>query len=70
MPRHRIWKWVEEHPAELLTAIEDRTEEVIRELERREREAHRALKRPVPREAFDEVPFQLRPRAPLSHCLN
>jgi len=56
VPGHRILQWVEEHPNELLAAIEDRTEEVIRDLERQERDARRALKRPIPRETYD-VPF-------------
>jgi hypothetical protein len=51
-------KWVEEHPSELVTALEDRTDEVIRDLERREREARRALKRPVPRDVYADVPFR------------
>jgi hypothetical protein len=50
-------KWVEEHPAEILIAIEDRTEQTIRDLERREWEARRALKRPIPRGILGEVPF-------------
>jgi hypothetical protein len=50
-------KWVEEHPSELVSALEDRTDEVIRDLERREREARRALKRPVPRDVYADVPF-------------
>ncbi len=49
--------YAEEHPAEVLTAIEDRTEAVIAELEAREREAERALRRPIPRTVFEEVPF-------------
>jgi hypothetical protein len=49
--------WVEEHPDSMLEALEDRTEQVVRDLERREREARRALKRPVPPEAYAEVPF-------------
>jgi hypothetical protein len=49
--------WAEEHPGSVLEAMEDRTEEVIRELERREREARRALKRAVPRKVLEEAPF-------------
>lgn len=45
-----FFKYAEEHPMEILAAIDDRTEAVIRELEQRERQARRELSRP-PREA-------------------
>ena len=57
MPRHIILHYAEEHPDEVLAVIEDKTEAIVRELERQEREASRALKRRVPREVFAEVPF-------------
>jgi hypothetical protein len=51
-------EYAHDHPAEVLTALEDRTEEVIRELEARERHARRELKRKPPREAYaDLAPF-------------
>jgi hypothetical protein len=49
--------YAEEHPEEVLTVIEDKTEAIVRELERQEREASRALRRRVPREEFADVPF-------------
>jgi len=50
--------YAEEHPAEVLAAIEDRTEAVIAEIEAREREAARVLRRPIPRADLEEaVPF-------------
>jgi hypothetical protein len=50
--------YAEEHPSEVLAAIEDRTEAVIAALEAREREAARALRRPIPRAVLEEVvPF-------------
>jgi hypothetical protein len=56
VPRHIVLNWVEEHPSELVVALENRTGDLIRDLEQRERVARRALKRRVPREAY-EVPF-------------
>lgn len=53
--------YAEEHPHEYLEAIEDRTEAMLRDLEEKERHAHRALKRAIPRhvlaKAAGEVPF-------------
>jgi hypothetical protein len=57
MSRLEILKWVEDHPSELASTLEHRADEVIRDLERWEREARRALKRPVPREVYEDVPF-------------
>lgn len=55
--------YAEEHPEEVLLAVEDRTEAVLRDLERQEREHRRAMKKTRPRRAAarasgsDEVPF-------------
>jgi hypothetical protein len=50
--------YVENHPSEYLEAMEDRTEVLIRELEQKERDARRALRRAPPREVFADVtPF-------------
>lgn len=49
--------YAEEHPREVLAAVDDRTEAVIAELERDQRAATRAAKRPVPRSAYAEAPF-------------
>lgn len=49
--------YAEEHPSEVLLALEDRTEEVIRELEKQEKQARRALARPAAREEREEAPF-------------
>jgi hypothetical protein len=49
-------EYAHNHPAEVLTALEDRTEEMIRELEARERQVRRELKRKAPREAYADVP--------------
>jgi hypothetical protein len=38
-------KYAEEHPHEVLESIDDKTEKVIRDLERQEREAHRHVRR-------------------------
>ncbi|HEY5261492.1 MAG TPA: hypothetical protein VIJ33_05225 [Solirubrobacteraceae bacterium] len=47
--------FVEENPGVYLEAIEDRTEDLVRELEEREREASRSLRElPAPPEAFDD----------------
>ena len=54
-------RYAEEHPAEVLEGIEDRTDAMIRELEEKERRAHREMKRARPRpveEVFADVtPF-------------
>jgi hypothetical protein len=47
--------YAHDHPAEVLTALEDRTNEVVRELEARERQARRDLRR-KPRDS-DVPPF-------------
>jgi hypothetical protein len=56
-------QYVEEHPAEMLEVLEDRTDALMRDLERQERE-HRKLARARPRRraavaagAEEEVPF-------------
>jgi hypothetical protein len=38
-------KYAEEHPHEVLAAIDDKTEDVIRDLERQQREAARHVRR-------------------------
>jgi len=38
-------RYAEEHPAEVLNVIDDKTDALIRDLERKEREAARALRR-------------------------
>lgn len=56
-------EYAESHDREVLEAIEDRTDAMLRELEAKERAAHKALKRPLARAragaaALDEaVPF-------------
>jgi hypothetical protein len=55
-------KYAEEHPDELLVAIDDKTDALVRELEQQEREARRSLRRGSPRprytpEQLAEVPF-------------
>lgn len=55
-------QYAEEHPDEVLVAIDDKTDALIRELEQQEREARRALRRGPPRPRFTpeqlaEVPF-------------
>lgn len=58
-------KYAEEHPDEVLVAIDDKTDALIRELEQQEREARRSLRRGPPRmtrprytpEQLAEVPF-------------
>ncbi|HEY3819943.1 MAG TPA: hypothetical protein VGL81_22415 [Polyangiaceae bacterium] len=63
MPRHIVLQYAEEHPDEVLVAIDDKTDALIRELERKEREAARTLLRGPPRpprytpEQLAEVPF-------------
>ena len=39
--------WVEEHPGEYLEAIQDKTDALVKQLEERERAAHRTAKRPT-----------------------
>jgi hypothetical protein len=58
----RMLKYAEEHPDEVLLAIEDKTDALVRELEQREREARKSLHRGPPRprytpEQLAEVPF-------------
>jgi hypothetical protein len=55
-------KYAEEHPSDVLVAIDDKTDALIRELEEQEREARRSLRRPPPRPRYTpaqlaEVPF-------------
>lgn len=55
-------KYAEEHPDEVLVAIDDKTDALIRELEEQERQARRDLRRGPPRprytpEQLAEVPF-------------
>lgn len=45
-------KFAEEHPNDVLEAIDDKTESMIRELEQKEREARRELRRGPPRRKF------------------
>ena len=58
-----LMKYAEEHRDEVLAAIDDKTDAVIRELEQQQREARRSLRRPPPRppryspEQLAEVPF-------------
>jgi hypothetical protein len=44
VPRHIVLRYAEEHPDEVLAAIDDKTEQVIRDLERQEREAARQFR--------------------------
>jgi hypothetical protein len=56
----RFLEYAESHPSEVLASYEDKTDELVRELERREREAARALKRGRrlrPTEGLEEAPF-------------
>jgi len=54
-------KYAEEHPDEVLVAIDDKTDALIRELEQQERDVRRSLRRPPPRPGYapelTEVPF-------------
>ena len=55
-------KYAEEHPAEVLVSIDDQTDALIRDLERREREARREMRRGPPRRRYTaaelaETPF-------------
>jgi len=52
-------KYAEEHPAEVLNVIDDQTDALIRELERKEREAARALRRGPSRAALRYTPEEL-----------
>jgi DNA-directed RNA polymerase specialized sigma24 family protein len=63
VPGHRILKYAEEHPSVVLEAIDDKTDALIRELEQKERDAARVLRRGPPRPSrytpkqLAEVPF-------------
>ena len=48
-------KYAEEHPGEVLESLDDATDRLVRQLERREREAARAVRRRP--EETAEVPF-------------
>jgi hypothetical protein len=56
-------KYAEEHPSVVLEAIDDKTDALIRELEQKERDAARVLRRGPPRPSrytpkqLAEVPF-------------
>jgi hypothetical protein len=51
-------QYAEEHPAEVLQVLENRTEALIRDLEKKELEARRELRRGPPREVYADVtPF-------------
>jgi hypothetical protein len=51
-------EYAEQHPREVLSALEDKSEDMIRDLERREREAAQAVRRPLSRRELAElVPF-------------
>ena len=57
-----FFKYVEDHPHELLQVLDDQTEKLVRDLERQEREMVRAARRPTPRVGYSpaqesEVPF-------------
>jgi hypothetical protein len=55
--------YAEFNPDEVLAAVDDKTDALIRELEAQHRAAHRSLRRPPPRaprytpEQLAEVPF-------------
>lgn len=49
-------RYAEEHPSEVLDAIEDKTEALIRELEQQARAASREMKRPRVRRAARRAP--------------
>ena len=54
-----VLRWAEEHPHEILAALDDKTEQVIRDLERQQREVTRHMRRPpkyTPAQLAD-VPF-------------
>jgi hypothetical protein len=62
VPRHILLHYAEENPDEVLEAVDDKTEALIRELEGQHREARRSLRRPPPRPRYTpdqlaEVPF-------------
>ena len=48
MPRHIVLQYAESHPDEVLEAIEDRTDALVRDLEARERSASRAFREEAP----------------------
>lgn len=51
-------EYAEEHPGEVLEALEDKTDALVRDLEKREREAVRAVRKPLTRaELAALVPF-------------
>jgi hypothetical protein len=55
-------QYAEENPDDVLAAVDDKTDALIRELEGQYREARRSLRRPPPRprytpEQLAEVPF-------------
>ena len=52
-------KYAEERPAEVLNVIDDQTDALIRELERKEQEAARALRRGPSRAAPRYTPEEL-----------
>lgn len=58
VPHRGVLEVREEHPDEVLVALDDKTDALIRELEQREREAARALRRGPPRPPRD-TPEQL-----------
>ena len=57
----RFLEYAESHPGEVLASYEDKTEDLVRDLEQRERAAARALtkrqRRPRQVEGLEEVPF-------------
>jgi hypothetical protein len=61
--RHIVLHYAEENPDDVLAAMDDKTDALIRELEVRHNEARRSLRRPPPRrprytpEQLAEVPF-------------
>jgi len=57
VPGHRILEYAESHAEEVLEALEDRTDAIVRDLEMRERDAARALRElPPPSESRPESP--------------
>jgi hypothetical protein len=48
VPGHRILEYAESHPEEVLEAIEDRTDALVRGLEARERDASRSFREAAP----------------------
>jgi len=49
VPRHIVLHYAEENPDEVLAAVDDKTDALVRELEAQHREARRSLRRPPPR---------------------